>query len=124
LGQGVGEGEELGRRLADRQHAEGARVRLRNVEPAAALGEGVATQLELLLGHGGADQGLQAHDRLGWMQRRGEGEVEAVAFQAWVRLAYADHGQEARRAGGFEPAGQGQGLVAQAGEVDDGGLDV
>ena len=123
-GQGVGQGQELRGRLADRQDAERLGLRLGQVQPAAAIAEGGEAQLELLLGDGGADQGLQAQHGLGRMQRRRQGQVEGLAVGLRARLADGDHRQAARGHGGLQSTRQRLGVGPGAFQVDDHRFDI
>jgi hypothetical protein len=122
--QGVVQRQELRRGLADRQHAIGAGVVLRGVELAAELGEGLRAEFEFLLGHRGADQGLQPHGRLGRMQRGCQRHVEPVGLQDRIRIADSDDRQPPRRTGCLQAPRQAESLFAHAAQVDDRALDL
>ena len=121
-GERIGQGQELRRRLADGQHAERRGVDVGGLEGAVLLGEGFLAELVLLLGHGHPHQVLQAQDRLGRMQRRGQDQVEIQILI--IGRADGHHGQAARRAGGLQPPRQGAGLRPAAVQIDDRRLDL
>ncbi len=120
----VGQRQELRRRLADAEHPQRPGLGLRQLQAATAFGEGLQPQLELLLRDRRAHEALQPHHRLRRMQRRGQGQVETVRDQLRIGIGDRHHRQAARRTGGLQPAGEGQGLVAGADQIDDGGFDL
>ncbi len=123
-GQGVVQGQELRRGLANGQHAEGMGRLFRQVQLAAALGEGLEAQLELLLGDGHPGQGFQPQGRLGRMQRRGQDQVDLGPLVQRAGLGDGDDRQAARGAGRLHPSRQQADLVAQGRGVQDRRLDL
>ncbi len=105
-GEGVGQGQELGRRLAHGQDLERRLGDDRARQGAAAVGEGGAAEFELLFGYRSADQGLQAQGRLQRVQGRAERQVEGAAAPLRVRPAERHHRQAARAALRPQPPGQ------------------
>ncbi len=122
-GQGVGQGEELRRRLPYRQHTVGTVGLVRQLQTLAALGECLEPQLEFLFGDRRAHQRVEAQRQLGRIDRGGQHQVEGVALLAGIRLADGDDRQAARRAGRLQPPREGDGVLAGALGVDDGGFE-